>query len=228
MQGHEIGELMRDRVLIIVAVSALLTPGHLLAQGIGVGVRAGTLGIGAEGAVGLTGNFVVRGGIGLMPWEPETDIDQITYTLNLPDMWYTLGLDLYLAGPVRVGAGVLYKPDDPTLTARLANDTYIGDDLYTPAEVGSLTATLDARRKAPYLLLGFGRHDNPGSGLFLDLGVAFLGQPAFTLTAEGGTLIGDPAFEGNLRAEETNLEDDAGPLLQYWPILNLGLRLAIG
>jgi len=219
---------MRDRVLVTVAVSALLAPGPLFGQGVGLGVRAGTLGIGAEGALGLTQNLVVRGGIGLMPWEPTTDIDEIRFTLNLPDTWYTLGLDLYLAGPFRVGGGLLYKPDDPKLTAGLLNDTDIGGTVYTPAEVGTLTATLEARRKAPYLLLGFGRHDSPGAGLFLDLGVVFLGGPSFALSAEGGTLIGDPAFESNLRAEEANLEDDAGPLLQYWPILNLGLRLGIG
>jgi hypothetical protein len=219
---------MRDRLLIIAAASAVLIPGQALAQGIGVGVRAGTLGIGAEGAVGLTENLVVRGGIGLMPWEPEQDIDEITFSLNLPDTWYTVGLDLYLAGPLRVGAGLLYKPDDPSLTARLSTSTDIGGTSYTPAEVGTLTATLEARRKAPYLSLGFGRHDSPGFGLSLDLGVAFLGKPEFTLTAEDGTLVGDPAFEANLRAEEVNLENDAGPLLQYWPILSLGLRLGIG
>lgn len=219
---------MRDRVLIIAALSALLAPGQALAQGVGLGVRAGTLGIGAEGAVGLTGNLVVRGGIGLMPWEPEQDIDEITYSLNLPDTWFTLGLDLYLAGPLRVGAGLLYKPDDPSLSARLLSETEIGNEIYTPEQVGTLRATLNARRKAPYLIVGLGRHDNPGLGLSLDLGVAFLGKPGFTLTAEGGTLIDDPTFEVNLRAEEVNLESDAGFLLQYWPILNVGLRLGIG
>jgi hypothetical protein len=219
---------MRDRVLIIAAVSAFLAPGQVLAQGVGLGVRAGTLGVGAEGAVGLNNRLVVRGGIGLMPWEPEQDIDGITYGLNLPDTWYTVGLDVYLAGPLRVGAGVLYKPDDPSLTARLSTSADIGGETYTPEQVGTLTATLQARRKAPFLTLGFGRHDSPGLGLSLDLGVAFLGAPEFTLTAEDGTLVGDPAFEANLRGEEIHMENDAGPLLQYWPILNLGLRLGIG
>lgn len=219
---------MRDRVLIIAAVCAVLAPGQVLAQGIGVGVRAGTLGIGAEGAVGLSSRLVARGGIGLMPWEPEQDIDGVTYNLNLPDTWYTLGLDLYLTGPLRVGAGLLFKPDDPSLTAGLSTDTDIGGTIYTPEQVGALTATLNARRKAPYLIVGFGRHDSAGLGLSLDLGVAFLGEPAFTLTAEEGSLIDDPALEPSLRAEEVNLRNDAGPLLQYWPILNLGLRLGVG
>ena len=114
------------------------------------------------------------------------------------------------------------------MTARLNTATEVGSRVYTPEQVGTLTATLNARRKAPYLVLGLGRHDSPGLGLSLDLGVAFLGEPRFTLTAEGGTLIGDQEFQTDLRAEEVHMADDAGPLLQYWPVLNLGLRLGIG
>jgi hypothetical protein len=219
---------MRDRLLTGATLVALLAPATLVGQGIGIGARAGTLGIGAEGAVGLTESLVVRGGIGVMPFEPSVDIDEINFTLQLPDTWYNLGFDLYLAGPFRIGGGMLYKPDNPILSAQLIASTDIGGTMYTPAEVGTLTATLESKSSVPYAVFGFGRHNSPGFGLFLDLGVAFLGEPDFSLAAEGGTLISDPAFQSSLRAEEANLEDEAGPYLKYWPILNVGFHIGIG
>jgi hypothetical protein len=66
-------------------------------------------------------------------------------------------------------------------------------------------------------------------GLFLDVGVAFMGEPDFQLDAEGGSLNSQSGpLRTALDTEEQEFEDDAGAYLRYWPILNLGFRIGVG
>lgn len=228
---------MNKRLLVVTAAALIALPGALAAQGIGVAGRAGTLGIGAEGAVGLTDAFVIRGGIGLMPlelknpsfWEPGADVDA---TLELPKTWYNIGVDLYLGGGFRVGGGMLFKPDDPTLTGSLTGSATIdiGGTKYTATDVAEVVGTLNSKNSAPYALIGFGKHTAKGFGLFLDLGVAMLGDPQVALEATKGTpaVINSSTFQSRLRTEEQTIEDDFGKYLKFWPILNLGIKLGVG
>ncbi|MGD8319240.1 MAG: hypothetical protein PVJ02_02260 [Gemmatimonadota bacterium] len=227
---------MKKTLLALGASALLALPGPLAAQGFGVAGRVGTLGIGVEGALGLADRVVLRGGIGLMPleldatnfWDPGQDVNA---KVKLPGTWYNIGADLYLGGSFRVGAGMLYKPDNPTLTGTLAQGATIeiGGQEYTSADLSKVSGALDSGKSAPYLLVGFGKHTSTGIGLFVDLGVAFLGDPNITLAAEGNSeVINTPEFQQRLREEEQNIESDVGAYLKYWPILDIGVRFGIG
>jgi hypothetical protein len=194
---------------------------------LGVAARVGTLGLGVEGAFGLSERFVVRGGMGLMPVEPSLTVSDLDVTLELPT-WYNVGIDLYLNGAIRIGGGLLFKADDPTLRGTFTTDQDIGGQTYTPQEIGTLIAVIDSPGQIPYALIGFGRHTAPGIGLFLDLGVAFQKEPDFLLSTEGGTLNDDSGpFRDALDAEAAQFEEDAGSYLKFWPIVSLGLRVGI-
>lgn len=223
---------MRMRLAVVTAAALVAAPAALAAQGFGVAGRVGTLGIGAEGALGLGPSFVVRGGLGLMPFTPSTTIDDIDFELSLPETWFNVGGDLYLGGSgFRIGGGLLVKPDDPTLVAELASGSNIeiGDREYTSTEVSSLEGTVDSRNTAPYFLIGFGKHTSSGIGLFLDLGAAVLGEPEVRLTAEGNSaVVNDPQFQAELRKQEQRTEDDIGGYLNFWPIINVGVKIGLG
>ena len=95
--------------------------------------------------------------------------------------------------------------------------------------IGTLVGVIDSSDQVPYVLLGFGKHTAPGMGLFLDVGVAFMGEPDFQLDAEGGSLNSQSGpLRTALDTEEQEFEDDAGAYLRYWPILNLGFRIGVG
>lgn len=229
---------MKKRVFALGAAALIALPVTLSAQALGVGVRAGTLGFGAEGALGLGERVALRGGVGLFPietdaskfWDIGADVDA---KLKLPDTWYNIGVDIYLGGAFRIGGGMLYRPDDPTITATLpAGGTVdIGGQTYTGADVSEVVGALDAKNSAPYGLIGFGKHTSTGVGLFLDLGVAFLGDSHVSLEATKGdpTVIGSPIFQQRLAQEEQNLESDLPNWAKkYWPIASIGLRIGIG
>ena len=220
---------MKKCVLTLSAALLLVVPAAVSAQGLGLAARAGTLGVGPEVALGLSDGFVIRGGIGVTPFEPTVTIDDIPFTLTLPDRWITIGADIYLGGTFRIGGGMLFKSGDPMLAGEITGSTTIGDVTYTSTEVSQLTGTLDSKDRAPYVLLGFGKHTSTGIGLFLDLGVAFLGESEVALAATGDpAVVNSPEFQAELRKQETNIEDDLGQYIKMWPILSIGVRIGVG
>lgn len=220
--------MLKKCALAIALAVAAVAPYHAHAQTVGIGGRVGTLGLGAEAAIGLSDRVVVRGGIGLIPFEPSLTLSDIDVTLELPS-WYNVGLDLYLTSAMRIGGGLLFKADDPTLTGAFTASQDIGGTTFTAQEIGTMVGVLDSKDRVPYVVIGFGKHTAPGVGLFLDLGVALLGEPDFQLNAEGGTLSDDSGpLRTALDQEATQFEEDAGSYLKLWPILSLGLRIGVG
>jgi len=229
---------MKKTLIVLSAAAALIIlPARLTAQGFAVGGRAGTLGFGAEVAFAFGPNVAVRGGMGLWPIEFDAtkfwDVgDAVDATLTLPEKWYNVGADLYLGAGFRIGGGVLFKSDDPTITASPTGTGTIEIDghPYSLSDITEVVGSIDSKSKATYALIGFGRHTSTGVGLFLDLGVAFLGDSPVKLEARGNsTVINSGEFQSRLEQERLNLEEDLPTWAKkYWPILNLGIKLGIG
>ena len=219
-----IGRVIAAGCVSLAVLSA--SPERVTAQ-FGIAPRIGTLGLGAEAAIELSERFVFRGGAGLSKVEVGTQFSTVPMKLEFPDAWYNVGLDFYLNSAFRIGGGVAFKPDDPSLRGDFAGPVEIGGVTLTPQEVGTLTGSIDMDDTAVFALIGFGRHTASGNGLFVDFGAVVLGAPRVTLSAEGGTYPQDQ-LDPLLRQEEQNFEDDMKPWLEIWPILNIGVRIGIG
>lgn len=216
--------LKRTLALLIVGTSAV--PALASAQTLGLGGRVGTLGLGGEVAVDLAEQLVLRGGIGVVPIEPSVTFSDLEVTLELPTVW-NVGLDLYVNSAMRIGGGMMFRRADPAVSGQFDSPQEIGGTIYSPGEIGTLRGVLDGNDRAPYVLIGFGKHTAAGAGLFIDLGVAFVGEPDVRLDASGGSLDPDTdvAFRDALDREAADFEADTRGYLKLWPILNLGVRL---
>ena len=168
---------------------------------------------------------MIRGGVGISPYEPSMTFSDLDVSLKLHTV-YNVGIDLYLNGAVRLGGGILFRSGDPEVTGEFTAPQDIGGTTFTPQQLGTLRGVLDSKDRAPYLLIGFGRHTARGVGLFLDLGVPFVGDPTVRLSASGGSLSddADPLMTA-LRQEAAEFESDMRGYLKVWPILSLGIRL---
>jgi hypothetical protein len=218
---------MSRKSSLVLALALAAAPIGTASAQVGVAGRIGTLGLGGEVAVDLGNRLVLRGGVGVWPVDFSGSPGDLDVTLELPT-WFNVGLDAYLNGAVRVGGGILFKKEDPRFTGEFTADQEIGGQTFTPQEIGTLIAVIDSRDKVPYALIGFGKHTAPGVGLFVDFGVAFLGSPSFLLSTEGGTLDDDSGqFRAALDAEAQEFEEDSGKYLEFWPILNIGLRIGV-
>jgi hypothetical protein len=219
---------MRLRAPLIPLLLLLAFPPAVSAQGFALGARAGTLGFGAEAALSLSENLVARGGLGSFIIDYEGEFDGVDYTVTPPSLTATLGLDFYPTGSTfRLMAGLLLRSGDFEMESgdlAQAGGVDIGDETYT--ESGTLEGALSTNSTAPFLGLGFGHHTRGGFGFFLDLGVAFVGDPKVTMEGKGA-IASVPGFRQELDKEVQQIEDDAGSYLKYWPILSLGVKIPI-
>ena len=219
---------------LVVTASAALTARVAGAQ-VTIGGRAGTLGIGAELVVIANDAVSLRAGAGLAGFDADVTTvfgldDNRRGSLAVPRSMYTLGLD-FSVGNFRLGGGVLYKERDPVYALDLGRGAQIdiGSSTYTQPEVTQLTTTLVSKEWAPYALVGLGQPVARGIGLFLDVGVAFLGESELAMSATGeGSVLASRRFRRDLSTEQRNLREDAGDLVRYWPILSLGVQFGFG
>jgi hypothetical protein len=216
--------LFSAAALLAVVAAGLPSPAH---GQFGVAPRVGTLGLGGEVAIELSPRWVLRGGAGISKVSMSTDFNDVPVVLGAPDFWYNVGLDYYLNGAFRIGGGLLFKPDDPSIRGDFNGPVSIGGVLLTPQQIGSMTGTVEMDTEAAYALIGFGRHVAEGVGLFVDLGAAIFGKSQVALQAEGGTYPQDE-LDQLLVAEARNFENDMKRYFEVWPILSIGIRIGIG
>jgi hypothetical protein len=219
-----------DTLIRTFQLAALLAiPSALTAQDLAIGARAGTLGFGAEAVVGLSDNLAIRGGLGSCFYEWDGDYDEVTYTVSPPSLVGTLGVDFYPAGgSFRLMAGLMFRDGDfegQSGDLSEAGGVELGDSEYDQA--GTLHGSITSKSTAPFLGLGFGHHTQGGFGLFLDLGVAFVGDPEVGLTAQG-PIASVQGIQEDLVKEAQKVEDDLGSYLNYWPILSFGVKIPLG
>jgi hypothetical protein len=220
---------MTKRSLIALAAAlALVLPAPALAQ-IGIGARAGTIGVGGEVSFGIGSRLGIRGGLGVLPSEITTNIDDVEYSLKPPSNIWNVGLDFYpTGGGFRISVGVLSRKQVDMSFSKTGTQR-VGDTDYTGTIVIDGTLT-NAQEIAPYGAIGFGKTFAKGFGFFLDIGAAKMGEAQIELTGTctqaNGTAC--PGFPPDLSEEEELAEDDAGGYIEWHPILQIGLKIGLG
>ncbi len=201
-----------------------ITPSLLWGQSIGIGGHVGTVGAGADAAIAINQRVAARGSINFFPVKPVFMFDDYEYEVDLPSPQFTLLGDLYVAGPLRVSAGVLISTPHLVATSDQSGSgsANIGGQFFPGSDVGTLIGTIMNKDVAPYVGLGLGRLARRGLSVFFDLGVAFHGQPQVTFEATGSA-ANNPVFQNALDQEAQQFEDDIPTWAKYYPVLSLGL-----
>ena len=193
---------------------------------LGFAPHVGTLGLGVDVAVTVHRQVGLRGGINWLPFDINVEHESVDYELDWSSPHVPLLVDFYPSGQFRLSGGVLFSPSTYDVTGRLAEATDVGDNVYTPQEVGTLRGEVSTNTTSPYVGIGYGNPAAGALGFFFDLGVAFHGNPAIAVTADG-TAAADPQFQADLDAEVVELEDDLESWVVY-PVLSIGLSFGLG
>ena len=156
--------------------------------------------------------------------EPCGTFDDIEYEVDPPSPMFTAGVDVNLAGGLRVFGGVLFGADELNLDGAYDQTVTFGNQTYSGS--GTLSANVKTSSTAPFAGLGFGRTVGRGVGLFLDVGAALLGASDVTLSATG-PITQAPDYEVNRQQEEDNVQQDVDKYAKFYPMLNLGIRVGI-
>lgn len=189
---------------------------------------ASTLGFGAE----LTGraNPVIglRGGYFLFGNTHDEEIEDIRYELKSRLRNGTVMLDLHPGGGIfRLSGGLVFSSSHVDATGLLDGPVEIGGEIYTPAEVGTLTGKAKyGKTTMPYV--GIGVASTARFTVTADLGIAFSGYPRVRLGADSPLTGAElEALEQSLAAEEADIQQEIEShwWAKYYPVLSIGFKL---
>ncbi len=215
--------MKKTLMVACLATMGLVQPA--VAGDMAIGAKIGTLGAGVE-IVSNVVPMLVNARLQLNGYNLNKTITdtQVSYDAKLKLFSFGALADVYpFAGKFRLTGGLYYNGNKLTMTGTPLAGTYnINGTVYTAAQVGSLTSTVDFNKVAPYAGIGFGDPISSGSpiGFNLDLGVLYMGQPKTAITATGAAA--NPALAASVAAEKQKL-DNALSNMKFYPVASIGV-----
>lgn len=220
------------RRLLLVLAALVAVPAS--AQGVGLSVRAGTLGAGADLSVPLGSRVNVRATANAFAFRHEGVLGEAETGVEGLDLDYDADLGLGSVGlladwhpfgnTLRLTAGALYNLNGGGATVRAA-DAYYSADLdrtFSVERVGTLETRITYDQPvAPYLGLGLGNLAHGRFGLTVEAGAAYVGPPSVEMTGTG--LIGGTAHPANVATLEAGLDS-----FRFHPVVSVGLKTSFG
>ena len=193
----------------------------------GVGVKAGTLGLGAEARWSPLPWLDFRFGGNSYDYEDNGSQAGINYDATFVlDNYYATGNFRFPLSPFRVTAGAFSNGNEFRMQSQDYGNTTIeiGGVTFDASDVGKLQSVTSFSSTSPYLGVGFDFEVLGKVGLNLDFGVLWQGDPAVMLEASGlATAPADvqAALLPALETERLELEAEVSDF-KAWPVVSLG------
>lgn len=216
---------LRTKTILLLCALTLST-GASANDDFWVGLKAGTLGYGAEASWRPIGWLDVRAGVNFYDYDDTGGQAGINYNGTLAlDTMYLTGNFRFPLSPFRLTAGVFANDNEVRLVSQQSPFYDIGDTQnYTLAEVGTLQSVASFDSVSPYVGAGFDFSLMDRLGLSLDFGILLQGEPIVSLTSDGALdSINDPAFMQDLDDERRELEDELKDMKVY-PVISIGFN----
>ncbi len=198
--------------------------GAKLPFGLFVSPAVSTLGLGLEAGARLNDNFGLRFGGNWLGFEYDGVEGDLDYDADVTLASLGALVDYHpFSGGFRVSGGLRFNFNQADLDGTPTDDIEIGNEVFSPDEVGTLTGDATFDTFAPYLGIGYGATLLEGSlSVGFDLGVMYQGQADVDLDAESGLLSDDAVLQDNLAIEEGEVEDDLEDFVVY-PVVGLAI-----
>lgn len=189
--------------------------------GFSVGGSIGTLGLGAESSIFLNNHLNFRVAGSLLDFSYDDTIDDIDFDLDMDFTTVRFMLDFYPSdrADFRISAGLVYADNSIGISGTPSEPEEIGDNFYSPAEIGTISGSLTFDEWSPYFGIGFGNPVRPDTAfsVSMDFGVIFTSYE--TEISADGTKSGDPIFQADLNDLKDDIDDDLDNF-QFYPVLS--------
>lgn len=195
----------------------------------GIGVRAGTMGVGVDFGWSLAPTLSARIGYSGLSYKTTIEETDISYDTKLKLSNLNGFLDWSPLGPFRITAGIIGNGSKADMTGTPAGGTFtINGVPYNAADVGTLSGSVEpGSSAAPYLGIGYGNVAGAGVNFYFDLGVIFQGAPTASLSASCGPAV-PPAqctqIRNDVAAEQQRLQEKLDKY-KVFPVLNIGVTI---
>lgn len=199
------------------------------AQAAGIGVRAGTTGVGVDFGWSLAPTLSARIGYSGLSYNTTLEESDISYDTKLRLSNLSAFLDWSPLGPFRITAGIVGNGNKADVTGTPTGGTFtINGVPYNATDVGTLSGSVEpGRSAAPYLGIGYGNVAGAGVNFYFDLGVIFQGAPTASLSASCGPAV-PPAqctqIRNDVAAEQQQLQEKLDKY-KVFPVLNVGVTI---
>ncbi|GAA5177555.1 hypothetical protein GCM10025771_14910 [Niveibacterium umoris] len=215
---------------IRIALLAVGVAAATQAQAVGVGVRAGTNGIGGDIGFSVAPTLLARVGYSYLNYSNSIEQTDVKYDGKLKLSNASALLDWSPLGPFRITGGFIFNNNKIDVTGTPTGGSYtLNGHVYPASAVGSVAGEVTVGNKAaPYLGIGYGNVATTGVNFYFDLGVMFQGSPKTSLNATcGSAIVGTPActqLQQDTAAEQAKLSDEL-KRFQYYPVANIGITV---
>ena len=195
-----------------------------LPDGLFVSPAVSTLGVGLEGGIRLNDTFGLRLGGNWLGFNYDGVDGDLDYDANVTLASLGTLVDYHpFQGGFRLSGGLRFNFNQADLDGTPNDDIEIGDDVFSPDDVGELTGDVGFNVLAPYLGIGYGATLLQGAlSVGFDLGVMYQGEAAVDLDTDGGDLSDNDVLLDNLAQEEDEIEDDLEDFVVY-PVVGLAV-----
>jgi hypothetical protein len=183
-----------------------------------LGISGGSLGAGPEVSYRFADRFGVRANAGFLSFDRDESVDDIEYNGDLELNSLGAMFDFYpTGGGFRISFGGRINNNEVDLVGTPAEPVTVGDTVYSPAQVGTLTGTVSGDDFAPAITLGYGGTLAQGFTLGFEIGVMYQGSPQIDGLRATGLLASNPGFLLDIQEEEARIEEEAEDY-KYWPV----------
>jgi hypothetical protein len=193
------------------------------ARGVSAAPHISTLGFGHDFSYRINETAGVRISGNYFRLSRDTDIDGVNYKAEGELKSVGALADLYpFGGGFHVTGGVYLNMNEGKLTGTPTSSVTIGNNVYTPSQIGTLNGAAEFNRVAPYLGLGWkGTALHPNLMFGADLGVMYQGEAKVSLSSSGGT-ASSAAYAADLERERKNIEDELSKY-RFFPVATISV-----
>jgi hypothetical protein len=199
------------------------------AQAAGVGVRAGTTGIGGDFGWDVAPTLGGRVGYSALSYKTNVDSSDVKYNAKLNLSNLSGLLDWRFAGLFRLSGGLVLNDNRYNLTSEPSSGgIYTISGRTYSASGASISGTVKpGRQAAPYIGFGYGNVAGAGVNFYFDLGIIFQGSPKASLTASCSPSMSGATcsqFQSDTAEEGRKLQDSLSRF-KYYPVANVGISI---
>ncbi len=222
------------------AVSTPQSASESVADHLGIGVKVGLLGAGAEIAARVERHSNIRAGFNVLGYSRSFNKDGINYNGHLSFRTIEAHYDYYpWAGKFHVSGGLLDYIGNPITANALvpggSSFTLGGVTYYSQnSSPAFASGKVNFNQVSPTVTFGWGNlvRENHHFSFPVELGVAFQGSPKSTLGLTGNVCTDqaqtqcfnaatDPTVQSNVIAEQAKLDKNMKPF-KFYPIISFG------
>lgn len=189
--------------------------------------EAGSTGLGGSARWRFLDHLGIGGGFNTFSFSFDVEGEGVEFDSTIRLQAAPLTLDLYPFKKrfFRVSAGLAFNGNEISNTATFTEDQQVGDNVYTPAELGALSLDVDlGNRVVPYVGVGgvaFHFDKARRWSLGWEAGVMITGSPDVSLRSSNST----SALDADIELERQSIKNDLDGF-KFWPVLKIVLSFS--